>query len=82
MDSIHIFLLGLFSIVLYFIIMDQNVASVFFYTTKIVTVYFERQLWWFMNNPSNPVVKYIIWRRSLKMAKKIKQSLEKTNENR
>ena len=71
MDSPHIVLFGLFAVVAYFIVTDESVAAAFYYVTKLVKAYAERQWWWLMNNPRNPVVKYIIYRRSLKLAEKI-----------
>jgi len=71
MDSPHIFLFGLFAVAAYFIVTDESVAAAFFYVTKLVKAYTQRQWWWFLHNPRNPVVKYIIYRRSLKMAEEI-----------
>jgi hypothetical protein len=30
-----------------------------------------------MNSPDNPIVKYMIWRRSMRLAKELKKELEK-----
>ena len=77
MDSAHIILFGLFAVVAYFIVTDESVAAAFFYVSKLVKAYIDRQYWWFMNNPSNPVVRYLIYRRSLKTAKKMLESIKK-----
>ena len=29
------------------------------------------EVWWIINNPRNPIVKYLMWRRSMKMAEDI-----------
>jgi hypothetical protein len=70
MDS-HYIILSLFAVAAYFILTDEGVAAAFFYVTKLVKAYTQRQWWWFLHNPRNPVVKYIIYRRSLKMAEEI-----------
>ena len=70
MDS-HYIILSLFVVAAYFIITDESVAAAFFYVTKLVKAYTQRQWWWFLHNPRNPVVKYLIYRRSLKMAKEM-----------
>jgi hypothetical protein len=70
MDSYYI-ILSLFVVAAYFIITDESVASAFFYVTKLVKAYIDRQWWWIVHNPRNPVVKYIIYRRSLKMAEEL-----------
>jgi len=77
MDSGHTVLFGLFAVVTYFIITDENVAAAFVYVTRIEKAYIDRQYWWLMNNPSNPVVKYLIYRRSLKTAKRMLESIKK-----
>ena len=71
MDSPHIVLFGLFAVVAYFIVTDESVAAAFFYVTRLVKAYIQRQWWWFLHNPRNPVVKYLIYRRSLKMAEEM-----------
>jgi hypothetical protein len=55
----------------YFIVTDESVAAAFFYVTKLVKAYTQRQWWWFLHNPRNPVVKYLIYRRSLKLAEEM-----------
>jgi hypothetical protein len=67
----HYIILSLFAVAAYFIVTDEGVAAAFFYVTRLVKAYIQRQWWWFLHNPRNPVVKYIIYRRSLKMAEEI-----------
>jgi len=71
MDSAHIILFGLFAVVAYFIVTDDSVAAAFFYVTRLAKAYIQHQWWWIVHNPKNPVVKYLIYRRSLKLAKEI-----------
>ena len=71
MNSPHIVLFGLFAVAAYFIVTDESVAAAFYYVTKLVKVYTQRQWWWIVHNPKNPVVKYLIYRRSLKLAEEI-----------
>jgi hypothetical protein len=70
MDS-HYIIFSLFAVAAYFIVTDESVAAAFFYVTKLVKAYTQRQWWWFLHNPRNPVVKYLIYRRSLKLAEEI-----------
>ena len=65
-----------FASALYFISTDDSVAAAFYYVTRLAKAYIQRQLWWFTHNPRNPVVKYMMWRRSLKMAKELKKDFE------
>ena len=75
MDS-HYILFTLFAVAMYFIVTDDSVAAAFFYVTRLAKAYIQRQLWWFTHNPRNPVVKYMMWRRSLRMAKELKKDFE------
>jgi hypothetical protein len=51
--------------------------------TQLARVQYEKAKWWILHNPANPIVKYLIWRRSIKLAEElmkeftlIKESLE------
>ena len=79
MDSQYIFFL-LFAVAAYFIVTDESVAAAFFYVTKLAKAYIDRQWWWITHNPRNPVVKYLIYRRSLKMAEKIMAAINTKEE--
>ena len=79
MDPHYIFF-ALFAVAAYFIVTDESVAAAFFYVSKLAKAYIDRQWWWLMNNPRNPVVKYLIYRRSLKMAEKIMAAINTKEE--
>ena len=79
MDS-HYIILTLFAVAAYFIVTDDSVAAAFYYVTRLAKAYIQRQLWWFTHNPRNPVVKYIIYRRSLKLAKELMAEINKDKE--
>jgi hypothetical protein len=63
--------LVVFSFALYFIITDESIAAAFYYAIRLAKAYIQRQWWWFTHNPKNPVVKYLIYRRSLKLAQEM-----------
>ena len=73
MDSFHMILLGIFAVVAYFILTDEGVAAAFFYVTKLANYHIKKYWWWFIHNPRNPVVKYFMWRRSMKLAKELQK---------
>ncbi len=77
MDSSHIVLFGLFAVVAYFIVTDESVAAAFYYVIKLVTTNISLRWWWLTNNPANPVVKYMIYRKNLKLAKELKAKIDK-----
>lgn len=78
MSSYYIFL-TLFAVAVYFIATDESIAAAFYYGTKLAKSYYERQKWWLLNNPRNPIVKYLMWRRSNQLAKELMKELESRN---
>jgi len=62
-----------FVVVAYFIVTDESVAAAFYYALKLAKANYEKQKWWLLNNPRNPVVKYFMWRRSMKLAKELQK---------
>jgi hypothetical protein len=66
-----------FAVVAYFIATDESVAAAFYYLTRLIKVYYEKQKWWLLHNPRNPVVKYLMWRRALKLAKELEKEFKK-----
>ena len=71
MDSPHIILSGMFAVVAYVIVTDERAAAAFLYVSKLANTEIRRHWWWLTNNPRNPVVKYLIYRRSLRIAKEL-----------
>ena len=80
MDSSHIILFGFFAVVAYFILTDENVTAAFVYAFKLANTEIRRYWWWLTNNPRNPVVKYMIYRRSLRIAKELTVEINKNKE--
>ena len=79
MDS-HIILLGMFAVVAYIIVTDDRVAAAFVYVSKLANTEIRRHWWWLTNNPRNPVVKYLIYRRSFRLAKELMAEINKDKE--
>jgi len=79
MDS-HIILLGMFAVVAYIIVTDERAAAAFLYVSKLANTEIKRHWWWLTNNPRNPVVKYMIYRRSLRIAKELMVEINKDKE--
>ena len=70
-------LLGMFAVVAYVIVTDERVAAAFLYAIKLANTEIKRHWWWLTNNPRNPVVKYLIYRRSLRLAKELTAEINK-----
>ena len=73
-------LLGMFAVVAYVIVTDERAAAAFLYVSKLVDSNIRRHWWWLTNNPRNPVVKYLIYRRSLRIAKELMAEINKEKE--
>ena len=76
----HIILLGMFAVVAYIIVTDERAAAAFVYVSKLANTEIKRHWWWLTNNPRNPVVKYLIYRRSLRLAKELMAEINKDKE--
>ena len=68
--------IAIFAIIAYIIISDKNVADAFVYIFDITKNRIIRQIWWLKNNPRNPVVKYLMHRRSEKLARELMDEYE------
>ena len=80
MDSGHIALFWVFAVVAFVIVTDERAAAAFLYVSKLANTEIKRHWWWLTNNPRNPVVKYMIYRRSLRLAKELMVEINKDKE--
>lgn len=69
----------IFFCIAYLIITDQSVAKAFYMLTQLARVEYEKVKWWVLHNPANPIVKYFMWKRSMKLAKELMNELESKN---
>ena len=76
----HTILLGMFAVVAYIIVTDERAAAAFLYVSKLVDSNIRRHWWWLTNNPRNPVVKYLIYRRSLRIAEELMAEINNEKE--
>ena len=65
----------IFAVLAYVIVTDNSVAKFFTYSYDLLKNKIIKEIWWIKNNPQNPIVKYLIWRRSMKLAKQIHKEL-------
>jgi len=78
MTAQYVYLI-IFACAAYLIVTDESIAKAFYYVTKIVKNKFEIFKWWLLNNPRNPIVKYMMWRRSNRLAKELMDELQSKN---
>ncbi len=70
---------ALFAIVAYLIATDNSIARAFYMLTQLARVQYEKVKWWVQNSPSNIFVRWLIHRRSMKMAKELMKEFEEKN---
>ena len=75
MTSYYIWFI-VFAVAVYFVVTDESIAAAFYYLIKLAKYNFEVLKWWLLNNPRNPLVKYLMWRRSEKLAKELMDELK------
>ena len=68
-----------FAVVAYFIATDESIAAAFYYITRLIKNRYLIFQWWFIHNPRNIIVRFLIDRRSMKMAKELMKELEEKN---
>ena len=71
--------LTIFFCIAYLIVTDQSIAKAFYMLTQLARVQYEKVKWWVANSPANPIVRYFIWRRSMKIAKELMDELAEKN---
>jgi hypothetical protein len=75
MSTSYIYFIIFFCIA-YLIITDQSVAKGFYLLTQLVRLQYEKTKWWILYNPANPVIKYLMWRRAMKLAKEMQEEFK------
>ena len=78
MSSTYIYL-TIFFCIAYLIVTDQSVARAFYMLTQLARVQCEKTKWWVRHSPDNLIVRWLIHRRSMKMAKELIKEFEETN---
>tara|TARA_Y100000004_G_scaffold69307_1_gene77805 strand:+ start:1681 stop:1947 length:267 start_codon:yes stop_codon:yes gene_type:complete len=67
----------LFALAGYFIVTDPSVSKAFYYVLELLQVKYKKTMWWLIHNPSNPIVKWMIYRKNLKLAKELRAKIDK-----
>ena len=76
----YYFWFGIFTFLFYLVATDDSVAYAVTLVSKLVRFQYEKIKWWLLNNPANPIVKWMIYRNSIKMAEELmKEFAEKEN---
>jgi hypothetical protein len=76
MNPLYIYFIIFFCIG-YLIITDASVARLFVLLTGLARVQYEKIKWWVLYNPANPIVKWLMWRNALRLAKELEKEFKK-----
>ena len=66
----------------YLIVSDASVARFFILILNLAKVEYEKIKWWMWMNPRTPWARYIMWRRSWKLAKELQDEIKMERESR
>jgi hypothetical protein len=75
MNSSYIYLL-IFACIAYLIVTDNNIAAAVTLLLQLIKFQFEKTKWIVLNDPRNPIVKYLIYKKSLTMAEQLIKEFE------
>jgi hypothetical protein len=71
----------IFGCITYLIITDENIAGLINYSCRRVRLHYEKIKWIILNDPRNPIVKYLIYKKSLRMAEQLIKEFENKRDN-
>jgi len=69
----------IFACIGYLIVTDASVARLFVLLTGLARVQYEKIKWWILYNPRNIIVRWMMHRKSMKMADKLVKEFEEKN---
>ena len=72
----YYFWFGIFVFFGYLIVTDNSISYAFGLVLNLIKFQYEKQKWWLFNNPRNPVVKWFMYRKSMKMAEELMKEFE------
>jgi len=77
MSQYYFFVLTVFGFLLYFVVIDSSAAAFVDLIAKMGRFQYEKTKWWILHNPRNPIVKWLMWRRALRIAKELEKEFGK-----
>lgn len=67
----------IFAFAAYLIVTDESVAYFVTLISKLIKFQYEKTKWWMLHNPANPIIKHLMWRKALRLAKELEKELKK-----
>ena len=75
MNSIYIYLV-IFACIAYLIVTDESVAAAVVLLSRLIKFQYEKTKWMILHDPRNPINKYLMYRKSLKIAEELMKEFE------
>ena len=75
MNSIYIYFL-IFACIAYLIVTDESVSRAVVLLSQLAKFQYEKTKWMILHSPRNPIVKYLMYRKSLKIAEELIKEFE------
>ena len=69
----------IFALLGYFIVTDNSVSQAFLFVIRLLQFQYEKYKWIVMYHPKTPWARYFMWKRSMKLAKKLMKEFEDKN---
>jgi len=60
----------------YLIVTDPSIAKAVIFGTQLITNKFQVFRWWFVHNPRTPWARYVMHKRSMKMAEELMKEFQ------
>jgi hypothetical protein len=65
----------------YLILTDANASRFILLLSQLIRIQYLKAKWWIQYSPTNPVVRYLMWRRSWKLAKELQEEFSKNQDS-
>lgn len=75
MTSYYLWLI-VFGVFLYLVVTDMSIAQLIVIYSRWWRLQYEKLKWWLFYNPDNPIVRWNIRRKSMKMAEELMREFE------
>ena len=78
MNAFYIYF-TIFFCIAYLILIDSSIARGFYMFTQLARVQYEKVKWWIVHSPDNIIVRWLIHRRSMKLAEELMKEFDEKN---
>jgi hypothetical protein len=65
----------------YIILTDANASRFILLLLQLIRIQYLKAKWWVQYSPTNPVVRYLMWRKSWKLAKELQKEFSKNQDS-